>query len=96
MEQVREQLSKQMQKDKLEFDTKIRELETDYKERIDIAKKDLKRNIEITQEDIDNCAIRIDNFTKERHSEGTMIERVVKLEIGAETMKEDLKKLREK
>jgi hypothetical protein len=85
-----------MQKDKVELETRARDIETDYKEHIDVAKKDLKRSIELVKEDIDNCAIRIDNFTKERNSEGTMIERIVKLEIGTETVKEEIKKLKEK
>ena len=93
---MREQLGKQMQKDKVELETRAKDIEADYKERIDIAKKDLKRSIELVKEDIDNCAIRIDNFAKERNSEGTMIERIVKLEIGTETVKEEIKKLKEK
>lgn len=48
------------------------------------------------KEDLTDLNIKLDNVTKEKSLEGSLIERVVKLEIIADTTKEDIKKLREK
>ena len=89
-------MTKQVTKLNEEFDKKIKKVDSQYKDTFDQQKLDLKRQIGTIREDIDSCNINMDNAMREINQDHSFIERIVKLEVGHDTFKEDLSKFKDK
>lgn len=95
-EVLKKQVESQIIKAKESLVGKHDELKHELTESYENLKKDSKRQYEHLKEDQTDLNIKLDNVTKEKSLEGSLIERVVKLEVIADTTKEDIKKVRER
>lgn len=96
MDKLKEFVSKRVDELTDNIQTKYKNFTDENKETTENSRKDIKRNIDILKEDIIACNIRIDNFNKDKGIEGGLLERLVKLEVNTETIKEDFKKIKER
>lgn len=95
-EDIKKQVEAQITKSKDTLMTKYDELKSETSENRENLRKDNKRQYEHLKEDITDLNIKLDNIPKEKTLESSLVERIVKLEVTADTTKEDIKRVRDR
>jgi hypothetical protein len=95
-EDIKKQVEAQITKSKDTLMTKYDELKYETSENRENLRKDNKRQYEHLKEDMTDLNIKLDNIPKEKTLESSLVERIVKLEVTADTTKEDIKRVRDR